>query len=201
MLARFSEVFVPLFVAMSPLTALPIFFTMTEGMERGPMRQLAHRAVITAFAVAVAIVFLGQALFGILGITLNDLQVAGGLILLLIAIHDLIYTRESRKRSDLGPEVGTEAGVVPLGVPLIVGPATMTTCVVLADSHGRTLVLAALGVNLLITGFLLHFGDHLKAFVRPSISRAFGKVMSLFLAAIAVAMLRTGIFAFIEAAF
>jgi multiple antibiotic resistance protein len=145
--ARFSEVFVPLFVAMSPLTALPIFLTMTEGMETGLARQLGHRAVFTAFAVAVAIVMLGQALFRFLGITLNDLQVAGGLILLLIAVHDLIYTRESRKRGDLGADIGAEAGVVPLGTPLIVGPATMTTCVVLADSHGRTLVLVALACD------------------------------------------------------
>jgi multiple antibiotic resistance protein len=199
-LARFIEVFVPLFVAMSPLTALPIFLTMTEGMELVPTRQLAHRAVVTAFAVAVAIVLLGQALFRFLGITLNDLQVAGGLILLLIAVNDLIHSRESRKREDLGADL-TEAGVVPLGTPLIVGPATMTTCVVLADTHGRTLVLVALAVNLLLTGLLLHYSDQLKRFVRPSVSRAFGKVMSLFLGAIAVSMLRTGIVAFVQDAF
>ena len=200
MLTQFIEVFVPLFVAMSPLTALPIFLTMTEGMELAPTRQLAHRAVVTAFAVAVAIVLLGQALFGFLGITLNDLQVAGGLILLLIAVNDLIHSRESRKREDLGSDA-TEAGVVPLGTPLIVGPATMTTCVVLADTHGRTLVLVALAANLLMTGLLLHYSNQLKRFVRPSISRAFGKVMSLFLGAIAVSMLRTGIVAFVQNAF
>lgn len=185
---------------MSPLTALPIFLTMTEGMELVPSRQLAHGAVVTAFAVAVAIVLLGQALFRFLGITLNDLQVAGGLILLLIAINDLIHSRESRKREDLGPDV-TEAGVVPLGTPLIVGPATMTTCVVLADSHGRGLVLVALAANLILAGLLLHYANQLKRFVRPSISRAFGKVMSLFLGAIAVSMLRTGIVAFVQNAF
>jgi multiple antibiotic resistance protein len=193
-------VFVPLFVAMSPLTALPIFLTMTEGMALAPTRLLARRALVTAFAVAVAIVLLGQALFRFLGITLNDLQVAGGLILLLIAVNDLIHSRESRKREDLGPDA-TEAGVVPLGTPLIVGPATMTTCVVLADTHGRTLVLVALAVNLLLTGLLLHYSDQLKRFVRPSIARAFGKVMSLFLGAIAVSMLRTGIVAFVQDAF
>jgi multiple antibiotic resistance protein len=184
MLTQFIEVFVPLFVAMSPLTALPIFLTMTEGMELAPTRQLARRAVITAFAVAVAIVLLGQALFRFLGITLND----------------LIHSRESRKREDLGSDA-TEAGVVPLGTPLIVGPATMTTCVVLADSHGRSLVLVALAANLILTGLLLHYSDQLKRFVRPSISRAFGKVMSLFLGAIAVSMLRTGIVAFVQDAF
>lgn len=200
MLPRFIEVFVPLFVAMSPLTALPIFLTMTEGMELGPTRQLARRALVTAFAVAMAIVLLGQALFRFLGITLNDLQVAGGLILLLIAVNDLIHSRESRKREDLGSDV-TEAGVVPLGTPLIVGPATMTTCVVLADTHGRSLVLVALAVNLILTGLLLHYSNQVKRFVRPSISRAFGKVMSLFLGAIAVSMLRTGIVAFVQDAF
>ena len=193
-LAKFSEVFVPIFVAMSPLTVLPIFLSVTEGSDLRVMRQLGRRAVITALVIAETIVVLGDVLFRFLGITVDDLRVAGGIILLLIAIYDLIFTREHRKAT----EMGADAGVVPLGTPLIVGPATMTTCVVLADSHGKLVVTLALTLNLLLIGLLLHFADRIKRFVRPSISRAFGKVMSLFLAAIAVAMLRSGIMAFIR---
>lgn len=195
-LRRFVEVFVPLFVAMSPLTVLTIFLGMTEGVPTQASRQLARSAVIAAFCVAIGIVLLGQATFRFLGITLDDLRVAGGVILLTISVYDLIFTRERRKATEMTPD----AGVVPLGIPLMVGPATMTACVVLADSHGRLPVIVALLVNLGTVWVLLHFSDRLQRVIRPAVTRAFGKVMSLFLAAIAVAMLRSGILAFVRGA-
>lgn len=76
----------------------------------------------------------------------------------------------------------------------------MTACVGLADSYGKAIVIVALAINLSLTSLLLHFADRIHRFVSPSISRAFGKVMSLFLAAIAVSMLRGGIMAFVRTA-
>jgi multiple antibiotic resistance protein len=193
-LIPFSEVFVPLFVAMSPLTVLPVFITLTDGIPPTAAREMARRAVLTGLTVALGIVFLGQGLFRFLGITIDDLRVGGGLILLIISIYDLIFSRERRKVTELS----ADAGIVPLGIPLIVGPATMTTCVVLADSHGRGLVSLVLMFNLSLVWAVLHYFDRLQAFIRPAISRAFGKVMSLLLAAIAVSMLRSGIAAFVR---
>jgi len=191
---RFNEAFVPLFVALSPLTVLPMFISMTDGMKTSASQLLSRRATLTAFCVASAIVLAGQALFRFLGITVDDLRVAGGLILLILSTYDLLFTKEQRKRT----EIETDAGIVPLGTPIIVGPGTMTTCVVLADTLGKTVVFAALLINLLLIAIMLHNAHRLKSFIRPAISRAFGKVMSLFLAAIAVAMLRRGIGAFIS---
>jgi multiple antibiotic resistance protein len=190
---EFNEVFVPLFVALSPLTVLPMFLSMTDGMTVRRMRVLSQRAVIAAWFVSLAIVLAGQAMFRLLGITVDDLRVAGGAVLLTISIYDLVFSREQRKRND----VSEDAGVVPLGIPLIVGPATMTTCLVLADTHGRVLVVLGLAMNLGLIGAMLHWAHALKRFVKPSVSKAFGKVMSLFLAAIAVAMLRHGIGSFV----
>jgi multiple antibiotic resistance protein len=194
LLQSFTEVFVPVFVAMDPLMILPVFMSLTDGMNSGQKRVLAWRAVLTAFFIAIAIVLTGQALFRVLGITIDDLRVAGGIILLIIAIYDLVFASGERKSNDVGPD----AGVVPLGTPLIVGPAVMTACVVLADSHGRTMVIVSLLLNLLIVWLVLHFADRAQAYIRPSITKAFGKVMSLFLAAIAVAMARAGLLEFIK---
>jgi multiple antibiotic resistance protein len=193
-LTHFNAVFVQVFVALSPLTVLPMFLSMTDGMTVPRMRSLSHRAVIAAFIVAFAIVLAGQAMFRFLGITVDDLRVAGGIVLLILSTHDLVFSREQRKKQEMSLDVG----VVPLGIPLIVGPATMTTCLVLADTHGRTVVLLALLINLGLTGGMLHWAHIIKRFVRPGVSKAFGKVMSLFLAAIAVAMLRHGIAAFVQ---
>lgn len=193
---HFDEVVVPVFVAMNPLTVLPIYLAMTDGMHVPDMRVLSRKAILTAFIVALCITLAGQLIFGILGITVNDLRVGGGLILLIIAIYDLIFSREQRKRR----EMATDVGIVPLGTPLIVGPATMTACLVLADTHGRLLVLGALLVNVGITWAILHNAHIIKRYVSHSVSRAFGKVMSLFLAAIAVGTMRVGITSFIAQA-
>ena len=186
----FFAAFVPLFVAMSPLTILPLFLSMTDGMEPAAERQLARLGVITGGVVATVVLFLGQGLFSFLGITVDDLRVAGGILLFMIASHDLIHSRETRKSAD----VDAALGVVPLGVPLIVGPATLTALLVLADAHGRGVVLGALFANLLIVALLILNARRLRRVIRPAITRAFGKVMSLFLAAIAVSMVRHGLF-------
>ncbi len=191
MFASFDQVFVPVFVAMSPLTALPVFLSMTEGFSVPQAQSFARRAILTAFTVATVITIAGQAIFRLLGITVNDLRVGGGLILLVIAIYDLVLSKEKRKADD-----SQDAGVVPLGTPLIVGPGTMTACLVLADSYGRGPVMFALVLNLGITALILHNAQRLQRWVRPAVTRAFGKVMSLFLAAIAVSTMRVGLTSF-----
>mgnify|MGYP006290269275 CR=1 FL=1 len=184
----FSVVF-PLFVAMAPLTVLPLFVSIVDGKTVGEARRLARKAILTALGLAVAIIFTGQALFRFLSITVDDLRVGGGLILLALSVYDLVFSSESRKEND----VGSDAGIVPIGTPLLVGPATMTACVTLADIHGRMITLAGLGINLTIIGLLLYYQDVVTKIVNPGVSKAFGKVMSLFLAAISVSMIRSGV--------
>ena len=190
------SVLVPLFVAMAPLTVVPLFVSMVEGKSEEETRRLARRAILTALGLAVAIIFTGQALFRFLAITVDDLRVGGGLILLAIAVYDLAFSSQSRKKNDVGGDVG----IVPIGTPLLVGPATMTACVTLADIHGRFITLTGLLINLAIVGALLYFQEHVTRVVNPGVSKAFGKVMSLFLAAISVAMIRTGIQAMVAGA-
>ena len=193
MLHDFDKVFVPVFVAMSTLTILPIFLGMTEGMAEDAARTMGRRAVLTALGVAVVTTLGGQALFRLLGITVDDLRVGGGLILLVLSIHDLLFGTEKRKSAGLD----RDGGVVPLGVPMIVGPGTMTTCLVLADSFGRIDVMVALVANLAITALLLENAHRLQRYVNPAVTRAFGKVMSLFMAAIAVSMMRAGFMSYL----
>lgn len=188
---NFLAVFVPLFVALTPLSAISMFLSLTDGMESNVTRSLAKRALFTAFVVALAVVFVGQALFRFLAITLDDLRVGGGIILLVIATHDLLFAREDRKKMDL--DAAPDLGAVPIGTPLIVGPATMTACVVLADVYGKAMVVFALSLNLALIALFLLNADKARRRIQPAVARAFSKVMSLFLAAIAVSMLRVGV--------
>lgn len=189
---RFQEVLVPVLVAINPLTVLPFFFATTQSMTPAASERLARKATSTAFSVAVVITLAGQVMFRMLGITVNDLRVGGGLILLVLAIYDIILSREQFNRQEVG-----DLGVVPLGVPLIVGPATMTACLVLADTHGRAAVVVSLLLNIGLTWLLLHHAHRLRRIFNDAVIRAVGKVMSLLLAAIAVATMRAGIVGFL----
>ena len=193
MLDDLFAVLVPLFVATTPFTVVPLFFAMTEGRGEKEAKALAHKAVLTALSVAVVIIFAGQAIFGALGITLDDLRVGGGLILLVISIYDLVFSTNRRKQSEVEEDDGADLGVVPLGVPIIVGPATMTACVTLAEGYGTFVTLVGLVLNLGLTAILLHNGHIVRKVISPGVAGAIGKVMSLFLAGIAVAMIRSGI--------
>ena len=147
------------------------------------------QAAATAFAVSVVILFAGELIFETLGITLNDLRVGGGLVLLVLSVVDLVGGTPNRR----SPDGESSVGIVPIGIPLIVGPAAITTILVAQQSFGYLPTLASLVANLAVVavGFLvgpailLRFGD--------APAKAIAKIASLFLAAISVAMIRAGI--------
>jgi multiple antibiotic resistance protein len=196
-LDAYVESFLPLFVAVNLAGILPLFIGLTEGMAPGARRSLVAQAVTTAFAVAVLILFAGQIIFRTLGITLNDLRVGGGLILLILSIVDLIFA-DFRRRAPDHVAGADDIGIVPLGVPLIIGPAAITSILVSQQSYGYMPTLTALVANLILVLIAFWWGPALLARLGANTSKAVAKVASLFLAAIAVAMIRAGIVGMIE---
>jgi multiple antibiotic resistance protein len=136
--------------------------------------------------VALGFLFLGQSVFKALGISVSDFQIAGGLILFILAAKDLIQSPAEPVKL---PE---DFGVVPLGMPLIAGPALITTLLVLAQTIGLGLTLVALAVNLALVVFALHYSEWLGRKISPTGMRAISKIISMLLAAIAVNMIRRG---------
>ncbi|MCK4417590.1 MAG: MarC family protein [Candidatus Latescibacteria bacterium] len=179
--------FIPIFVAMDAVGVLPIFISFTEGSPPQQVRQMIWQSIGTASLVSVAFIFLGQGIFSVLGITVADFQVAGGLLLLVISITDII-TSEKERRMPL-----PSAGAVPLGVPLIVGPAVLTTLLILIPIYGVAIALVALGLNLLLAALFFFNAHRLTHLIGPTGTKAISKVVSLFLAGIAVMMIRRGI--------
>ena len=179
--------FIRLFVAIDVIGILPIFYSLTEGPIATNRRQIANRAVLTAVAIGVAFLFAGNMLFDLLIITENDFRVGGGLILLVLAVNDLLFSGENRRQPC------DDVGVVPIGVPLIIGPAALTTLLALVAAYSYGPALLALAANMLITVLVFHFADQIISRMHLSGARAISKIMSLFLAAIAVMMIRLGI--------
>ena len=193
-LAAFLEAFLPLFVAVNIPGILPLYIGMTETMENTARRRLLVQALGAALALAVVMLFAGEVIFEALGITVNDLRVGGGLILLIIAILDLVAPGKGGRRTG-EDELSADdpLSVVPLGIPLIIGPAAITTIIVMQGRFGYGITLSALVSVMALVYVSFAFGPKLLAIFGPSTSKAVAKVASLFLAAISVAMIRTGI--------
>lgn len=185
-LKNFLLVFVPMFVAVDALGVLPLFIGLTEGMERPDRQRTIKQAVLTALGVAVGFVFLGKNVFRLMGITVEDFMVAGGLLLFVIAMMDLMSGAKMARKVET-------IGAVPLGVPLMVGPAVLTTGLMLVDVHGVGATMLAIGVNILIAGGVFMTADFWMRLLGPAGSQAVSKVASLLLAAIAVMMIRRGL--------
>jgi multiple antibiotic resistance protein len=179
--------FIPVFVAVDAVGVLPIFTSLTEGMNERQRREIITQSLMTALCLALAFILLGKFLFQLLGITMGDFMVAGGIILLCIAVTDLLIPGKQRRI----PEDGF--GVVPIGTPLVVGPAVLTTSLMLIDQYGVIITLLAVFINLVIVGMVFFWSARLFKFLGNTGARALSKVMALLLSAIAVMMIRKGI--------
>ncbi len=178
---------IPIFVAVDPLGMLPIYVAMTEGLKQRQRKTVIRHSILTAFLITVGFIFLGAAVFRALGILVEDFLIAGGILLLIIAVVDIV--RAGEKKMPPNPTVG----VVPLGTPLIAGPAVLTTSLVLVGPYGYTPVILALSVNLLLTWIVFVLADRIIRLIGINGARAIAKIASLLLAAIAVKLIRSGI--------
>ena len=180
--------FVPIFVAVDVLGMLPVFMGLTSGMPRREKMELIRHSTVTALCVAVAFLFVGKFVLLWLGITMDDFLVAGGAILFILSIRDLL----SFSKSSLLP--GETMGVVPLAVPLIVGPAVLTTSLILLNSLGPGPTLFSIVANILLCGLALRFSERLSDILGTVGSHTLSKIASLLLAAIGIMLMRRGLF-------
>jgi multiple antibiotic resistance protein len=180
--------FLPLFVAVDALGVLPIFLSLTDGLSPSQKRRVLIQSLLTATAVALVFLAIGPSILAVLNITVSDFMVAGGILLLVISLSDLL-TGEKRQRL-VDPET---LGAVPLGVPIITGPAVLTTSVLLANVYGMSLTALALLINMGIAGTIFWFAQPITRFLGNAGTMILSKIASLFLATIAVMLIRKGI--------
>jgi len=182
--------FIPVFVAVDAVGVLPIFVSLTAGMEEKEKKKIIAQSVATALCLAVGFIFLGKAVFKVLDIEMGDFMIAGGAILFCLAITDIINPVKERRTP------GTELGAVPLGTPLIVGPAVLTTSVVIISQYGLLATLISVLVNIVLAGVIFSSSSVLLKLLGEAGTKALSKIMSLLLAAIAVMLARKGLMQF-----
>jgi multiple antibiotic resistance protein len=186
-LDSFVRSFIPLFVAIDPIGLAAIFLGLGQGIGERQRQTIARQATLTGGGVALLFLFLGTSIFAALGISVSDFQIAGGLILFILAARDLIHSAAEPEK--LPPDFG----VVPLGMPLIAGPALIATLLLVAQTHGVVIALAALLANLVLVVLAFAYSEKLGRWIGPTGLRAISKIIAMLLAAIAVAMIRQGL--------
>jgi multiple antibiotic resistance protein len=187
MLNNILLAFIPIFVAVDAIGVLPLFIGLTEGANKKEKLKVISQSMVTAMCLAVAFLFLGKAIFRVLGITIGDFMVAGGAILFYIAIKDIMLPGKDSRLSNY------ELGAVPLGTPLIVGPAVLTTSLIMLNQYGLAVTFISVFVNILLAGLIFFLSDGIIKILGKAGSRALSKITNLLLAAIAVMMMRKGI--------
>lgn len=191
-MSAFFLCFVPLFVAVDAIGILPMFMSLTEECERGEIRRIVVQSVVTAGVVALLFLAIGELLLRLLGITVADFMIAGGTLLFALSLSDLLTLEKYHRRVD-----SSSLGAVPVGVPLIVGPAVLTTTILLLRQYGFAPTVAAVVVNVAIAGIVLWFSQGFIRVLGKTGAKTVSKLASLLLAAIGVMMVRKGIMIFL----
>ena len=186
MIQKFLLAFIPVFVAIDPIGLVAIFMGLGTTASREQRKHQALLGILTGLLVAGGFIFLGKIIFAALGITVADFQVAGGLILLILAVRELVGFGPNDRGG------GEEFGVVPLGMPLIAGPALLTSLLILIDSVGVVYTVVSLLVNLAIVAIALCSADRIARWMGRQGLRGVSKLIALLLAAIAISLIRRG---------
>jgi multiple antibiotic resistance protein len=188
-LHTFVLTFVPLFIVIDAFGNLPCLITAGQDMERRQQRRMVHYAILTATVVGLVFLFFGQFILNVMNIEVPEFAIAGGIILLVLSIrymitgHMVMVVKEEM------------VAVVPIGTPLTVGPATITTLLLLAGPGEFPLymVLVSFVLNMLVTWIIFLLSQRIASFMGHGGLTAVSRVFSLLLAAIAVSMIIRGL--------
>ena len=202
MLTLFLENFVLIFVAIDPVSLLPIFASFTQGLNKKELRTLGLRTGITAFTILLVFWLFGSQILQLMGISINSFRIVGGLFLMIIAYQMIFEQRQQRRKETAEKAVSDEAlsslATFPLAIPLIAGPGAITIVMLLSEKSGDSInshlvgfspiiiVMCLTVVSLWISGKL---AEKLPASILGVLQRTFG----LLLGALAIEFVIQGI--------
>jgi multiple antibiotic resistance protein len=185
--------FIPIFIAIDVIGVLPLVVGLTDTFDKPTRNKVIRQSVITAGIAGVVFLFVGEIIFRIIGVSVNDFRIAGGTILLTLSILDLISDQDKKWRISAG-----EMGVFPIGTPLIAGPGVLAAILTCSHNYSATATLTAFVLNLAIVFVAFMYASRVLKFLGAAGTKAIGKLANLLLAAYAVMLIRSGIESFIS---
>lgn len=198
----FISAFMTLFVIVDPPGCAPIFATLTQGTSKKHQRTMAYKSVGIASVILIGFAFVGEWLFGKLGISLDALRIAGGIMLFIIGLN-MVFEKRTEKREDRAEDLledienPEDISVFPMGIPMIAGPGTMASLLLMMGDQpghaGEIAVMAALISVLVITliSFLLAGG--LIKLMGKTFTNVLTRVLGVLLATLAAQFVLDGI--------
>jgi multiple antibiotic resistance protein len=199
-LALYAAVIVTVFALVDPIGGLPFFVALTEGFDARDRQVVLHRATLTLGAVLTTFALVGRFLFEVFGFTLAAFEVAGGILLFLVA-YDMLRGEVTRTKLSPGTEDPTrrnEVGIVPLGIPLLAGPGAISTVMIYEGSAGSDPLIivatfVAIGIATALSYVIFRYGQRILARVGRVGVNAMTRVLGLLLAAVGVQFVANGI--------
>ena len=202
MLKTFINSFVLFFITIDTIGNLPFFLSLTEEAKFKKRTQIAIKSTIIAFFILIAFAYIGRYLLEALGVTLDSLKIAGGIILMFIAIDILFEKRKIRREKKveeaLDEKSYDEIVVFPIAIPFIAGPATLATIILLVGNYANfpeshIVVIIALIAALIVSLILMIGGSYIVKFLPKQFLHTTARVMAFILAALATQFIIDGI--------
>lgn len=202
-MTSFLDMFLPpftmLFVIMDPIGNMPIFMSLTESPREGYRKLMAKRSVLIGFFVMLFFAYAGEVFLNLLGITLPAFRIAGGIMLLIVALQMIFVDEQKEKAADSAHE-DHDVSVFPLAVPLIAGPGSIASIILLmSERHGQlmsqSIVIVCLILVSLITYALFRLSGLFARLFGQTINQVITKLLGIILGAMASQFIIDGIIA------
>jgi multiple antibiotic resistance protein len=177
-----------LFIIVDPFGNIPIFVGLTDKMTENQKRKVFNTACLVGFILLLVFAFTGQEIFNIFGVSIYSFEMAGGILLLIIAIRILI---SGNMHEDV--ESPESIGAVPIAIPLLVGPGAITTTIFNLQAYDVYVTALAVLVVMVITWVILRFMYKVYRVLGKTGSLVIARVMALLIAAIAVQYILIGV--------
>jgi multiple antibiotic resistance protein len=187
-LVSLAQAVIALFIVVDPFGNIPIFMGLTQKMTKEKEHRTYNVAVLVGFVLLLIFAFTGQEIFSLFGISISSFEIAGGILLLIIAIRILVNGNSYEKAGS--PE---SIGAVPIAMPLLVGPGAITTTILNLQTFGTIVTVLAVIVVLSIAWVILRFIDRVYGFLGKTGAMIIARVMALLISAIAVQYIVDGV--------
>ncbi|TAK78795.1 MAG: NAAT family transporter [Gammaproteobacteria bacterium] len=197
---------VAMIIMMNPLGSLSIFLQLTHKFPSAHQHRIALKCGLSIIVIMLITIWLGNQLLELLGITIPSFRFAGGIILLLTGLS-MLQSKESpmnhTPEDDIAAEERTSLAIVPLALPVIVGPGSISTLIIASTDYPTAHLKLWLSILCLMLaggmGFILYYGSTIARLVGESVIKVITRIMGMIIMAIAVGMLANGLVGLIPA--
>ena len=191
-----------LFVAVDPIALVPIFASLTQGLNKNDIKKIYIQATIVSFFVLSLFYVFGTAILDIMGISMSSFKIIGGLFLIAIAFQMVLEQRQSRRQNTAEVALDDESiqslAIFPLAIPLIAGPGAMTTALLIAETNAINTTEMLINfipilIIIVLVAFAMWLSASLSKTVSPTIIIVVQKIFGILLGALAIEFVVAGV--------